>query len=116
MNQIKKYFYKIHKIIWFVFNLGFVRVTGMDRRVSAGWRRAWAWLRTEDGVAPANSTGSGDDELRRRTASERVRGMGESSGREDGREALLPFIERGREEEESARESFNGGVDCLQVP
>jgi hypothetical protein len=33
--------------------------------------------------------------------------MGESSGREDGREALLPFIERGREEEESARESFN---------
>jgi hypothetical protein len=42
--------------------------------------------------------------------------MGESSGREDGREALLPFIERGREEEESARESFNGGVDCLQVP
>jgi hypothetical protein len=32
--------------------------------------------------------------------------MGESSGREDGREALLPFIERGRGEEESARESF----------
>jgi hypothetical protein len=30
--------------------------------------------------------------------------MGESSGREDGREALLPFIERGREEEWSARE------------
>jgi hypothetical protein len=30
--------------------------------------------------------------------------MGESSGREDGREALLPFIERGRGEEESARE------------
>jgi hypothetical protein len=42
MNQIKKYFYKIHKIIWFVFNLGFVRVTGMDRRVSTRWRRAGA--------------------------------------------------------------------------
>jgi hypothetical protein len=43
-------------------------------------------------------TNSGDE---RRA---RVRGMGESSGREDGREALLPFIERGRGEDESARE------------
>jgi hypothetical protein len=38
-------------------------VTGRVRRGSAGWRRAEARLRTADGVAPANSTGSG--ELRR---------------------------------------------------
>jgi hypothetical protein len=41
--------------------------------------------------------------------------MGESSSREDGREALLPFIERGREEEESARERHQWPVG-LQVP
>jgi hypothetical protein len=41
--------------------------------------------------------------------------MGESSGREDGREALLPFIERGREEEESARERHQWPAG-LQVP
>jgi hypothetical protein len=36
----QKVLYKIYKIIRVIINLRFVRVTGMDRRVSAGWRRA----------------------------------------------------------------------------
>jgi hypothetical protein len=87
MNRINKYFYKIHKIIWVVINLRFVRVTVMDRRVFGLVEKSRARLRTADGVAPANSTAPAtNDKLRRRTASERVRGIGESSGREDGRE------------------------------
>jgi hypothetical protein len=67
MNRIKKYFYKIHKIIWVVIHLGFVRVTERVLRGSAGWRRegldherrmAIAWLRRR-------TAGSG--ELRRQT-------------------------------------------------
>jgi hypothetical protein len=74
-----KIFYKIHK-----FNLGRLQpwVRTCDRESSTGgstgWRRAGARLRTTDGVAPANSTGSGDDELRRAGA----RGGQQSSGDE----------------------------------
>jgi hypothetical protein len=53
----------------------------MDRRVFGRVEKCRARLRTADGVAPATS-----GKLQRRTASEGVRGMGESSGREDGRE------------------------------
>jgi hypothetical protein len=42
MNRIKKYFYKIHKIIWVVINLGFARATGRgavrEKRGSEGER------------------------------------------------------------------------------
>jgi hypothetical protein len=61
-----KIFYKIHK-----FNLGrlqpWVRTCDGESSTggSTGWRRAGARLQTTDGVAPANSTGSGNDELRR---------------------------------------------------
>ena len=80
-------------------------MTVMDRRVFGLVEKSRARLRTADGVAPANSTAPAtNDKLRRRTASERVRGMGESSGREDGREALLPFIDReGRRKGRSER-------------
>jgi hypothetical protein len=58
MNRIKKYFYKIHKIIWVVINLGFVRVT-VDRRVFGRVKRSRARLRTADGecVAPTMNCG-----------------------------------------------------------
>jgi hypothetical protein len=71
MNRIKKYFYKIHKIIWVVFNLGFVRVTTMDRRVFGRVEKSRARLRTVDGVAPTNSTGSGDERQTPATNGER---------------------------------------------
>jgi hypothetical protein len=59
-------------------------MTGRVRRGSAGWRKAGARLRTANGVAPANSTGSGDerqtpatngDERRRRAVYWRAREM-----------------------------------------
>jgi hypothetical protein len=59
MNRIKSIL-KIHKLIWVVFNLGFVRVTGTARRVSTGWRRAG--VRSSDGGCVALAT---NYELRR---------------------------------------------------
>jgi hypothetical protein len=70
MNQINKYFYKIHKIIWVVINLGFARATGRVRRGSTGWRKARAQLQTASAwlrrrtTAPVNSS----DERQRTTA------------------------------------------------
>jgi hypothetical protein len=65
---------------------------------------------------PANSTvPATSGKLRRRTASERVRGMGESSGRRVWRGLCCLLKERGREEEESARESFNGALAVLKL-
>jgi hypothetical protein len=56
MNRIKKYFIKYKKLIWVVFNLGFVRATGRVRRGFGRVKRSRGL--TTDGVAPANSTGS----------------------------------------------------------
>jgi hypothetical protein len=77
-NEFQKYTSKFRV----VFNLGFVRVTGRARRVSTEWRRAG--VRSSDGGCVAlvminelrrRTVSSGDNgELRRRTASERVRG------------------------------------------
>jgi hypothetical protein len=64
MNRIKKYFYKIHKIIWVVINLGFVHVTAMDRRVFGQVKRSKARLWTTDGECVAPATNCGLRELR----------------------------------------------------
>ena len=71
MNQIKKYFYKIHKIIWVVINLGFTRATGRVRRGSTGWRKAGARLRTASAWLRRRTAGSvnSGDERQRMTAS-----------------------------------------------
>jgi hypothetical protein len=61
----QKVFYKVYKIIRVVINLGFVRVTAMDRRVFGRVEKSRARLRTADGVAPA--TNCGIHEPRRRT-------------------------------------------------
>jgi hypothetical protein len=71
MNRIKKCFYKIHKILWVIINLRFVRVTAMDRRVFDRVEKSRARLWTADGVAPANSTGSGDERQTPATNDER---------------------------------------------
>jgi hypothetical protein len=70
-----------------------------------------ARLRTADGVAPANSTGSGDDELRRRTTNSNGK-ESERWGRawvgENGERALLPFYREQEGGKESAREGTVG--------
>jgi hypothetical protein len=63
MNRIKKYFYKIHKIIWVVFNLRFMRATGRVRR---GFGRVEkSRVSTTDGECVAPATNCGLRELRR---------------------------------------------------
>jgi hypothetical protein len=120
LNQ--KVFYKIYKIIRVVINLEFARATGRVRRGSAGWRRAGlnyerrmasAWLRRRtagSGELRRRTTSSGDnDELRRRTARERVQGMRESSGR-GGRERgeSVRFIGEREVDGGSAKGEING--------
>jgi hypothetical protein len=48
----QKVFYKIHKLIWVVFNLGFVRATRRTRR-GFGRVKGTARLRMTGGIAPA---------------------------------------------------------------
>jgi hypothetical protein len=103
MNQIKKYFYKIHKIIWVVINLGFVRVTGRARRAfgrvksRARLRTASAWLRRRT-AAPVNSgdESATNDGVEQCTVE--LERWGAWVGRRGGRALLFPFIERGRGE------------------
>jgi hypothetical protein len=111
----QKVFYKVHKIIWVVINLGFARATERVRRGSAGWRRAgldygrrmaiaWLWRRT-----------AGSGELRRRTATPATNDTSDergelereaSLGRREKRESsAVPFYREQEGEKESARET-----------
>jgi hypothetical protein len=104
LNQ--KVFYKIYKIIWVVFNLGFVRATERVRRGSAGWRRAGLDYERRMAIAWLRRRTAGSGELQRRTATPATndtrdeRGGLEreaSSGRGGWERALLPFIGSRRE-------------------
>jgi hypothetical protein len=120
----QKVFYKVHKIIWVVINLGFARATERVRRGSAGWRRAgldygrrmaiaWLWRRT-----------AGSGELRRRTATPATNGTSDergelereaSSGRQEkGESSAASFIERGRGEGKGCQ-GGHGAPTGLQV-
>ena len=112
--ESKSTFIKYTKWIWVVFNLRFARVTGMDRRGSAGWRKPGARLRTANTWLRRTPATNGT--LRRTPRAPATNGTSvergalereASSSREEGRGLSAFYRER---EGNSLPGSFNGAL------